>query len=396
MKKIAIVNQRYGAEVNGGSELYAKMLAEHLSRKYEVTILTTTAKDYDTWKNYYPAGEEAGQQFKVNRFPVMKTRKKWAFRVVNKMHSILGGCMDSFWVRQQGPYAPGLVEYIRKNKDTYDGFLFITYLYYPTVCGLPYVADKAILVPTAHDEPYIYFPIYKDIFCRNRGIAYLTSEEKAFVEKLFGNQERNNVVIGVGIDIPHEFLKEESRKKRVRQAEEQFQLPFPYIIYAGRIDTGKNCDEMFCYYKKYKERNPDSKLHLVLIGQNMMPIPDGSDMHYLGFVSENDKYALLAGARCLWMPSQYESLSIALLEGMRLGVPGIVNGRCEVLKGHCVKSRGAFYYTTYEEFELHLRKVEKCSFHEYNEICNNARNYVEENYHWDIVMNKLEQLIERI
>lgn len=29
-KKIAIVNQRYGVEVNGGSEYYTRMLAEHL------------------------------------------------------------------------------------------------------------------------------------------------------------------------------------------------------------------------------------------------------------------------------------------------------------------------------------------------------------------------------
>jgi len=38
MKKIAIVNQRYGLEVNGGSELYTRMLAEKLSKHYEVDI----------------------------------------------------------------------------------------------------------------------------------------------------------------------------------------------------------------------------------------------------------------------------------------------------------------------------------------------------------------------
>lgn len=44
MKKIAIINQRYGIEVNGGSEYYARLLAEHLSSYYDVEVLTTDRK----------------------------------------------------------------------------------------------------------------------------------------------------------------------------------------------------------------------------------------------------------------------------------------------------------------------------------------------------------------
>ena len=42
MKRIAIVNQRYGLEVNGGSEYYARLIAEHLNKYYNVEVLTTT------------------------------------------------------------------------------------------------------------------------------------------------------------------------------------------------------------------------------------------------------------------------------------------------------------------------------------------------------------------
>ena len=46
MKRIAIVNQRYGKEVNGGSEDYARELAHRLSGSYKVDVITTTALDY--------------------------------------------------------------------------------------------------------------------------------------------------------------------------------------------------------------------------------------------------------------------------------------------------------------------------------------------------------------
>ena len=53
---LAIVVQRYGADINGGAELHARYIAEHLAPHADVRVLTTCARDYLTWRNELPAG----------------------------------------------------------------------------------------------------------------------------------------------------------------------------------------------------------------------------------------------------------------------------------------------------------------------------------------------------
>ena len=91
--KLAVVVQRYGADINGGAELHARYIAEHLSRHVEVEVLTTCARDYITWRNALPAGSETVHGLTVRRFPVSRERDPAEFgrssdRVFGERHSI--------------------------------------------------------------------------------------------------------------------------------------------------------------------------------------------------------------------------------------------------------------------------------------------------------------------
>ncbi len=72
MKKIAIVNQRYGNDVNGGSEAYARKLAEHMRKYYKVDVLTTNALEYETWQPNFEAGVSECNGVTIRRFRVAK------------------------------------------------------------------------------------------------------------------------------------------------------------------------------------------------------------------------------------------------------------------------------------------------------------------------------------
>lgn len=383
MKKIALINQRYGLEVNGGSEYYTRLLAEKLNGRFEVEVLTTTALGYDTWENYYPEGVENIEGITVRRFRVDHPRDVESF---NRLTDTLSLKTDrtpeeeNQWVEAQGPVCSGLLNYISGHEQEYDLFIFVTYLYYLTVRGLPKLADKAILIPTAHDEPYIYFSVYRDVFLKPRGIVYLTEEEKDFVERTFSNGHIPNIIAATGVDIPEGVSELAFRKK--------YRVWDKYIIYVGRIDATKGCDQLFDYFIAYKVRHPHSHLKLVLMGKKMIDIPNHPDIISLGFVSDEDKYNGIQGASALVLPSEYESLSISVLEAMALHTPVIVNGDCQVLKGHCHKSNGGLYYTNYYEFEGILNWM-KDHPEAWKKIGENAREYIDKYYQWNVIVDRV-------
>ncbi len=392
MRRIALVNQRYGLEVNGGSEYYTRLIAERLAEHYEVDVITTKALEYTTWEDHYTSDEENINGVRVLRFSVEETRAKdfndYNGAYLAKMSSgERDEAAEKIWFEKQGPLCPKAVEYINSHKGDYDVFIFVTYLYYLTVMGMPQVAEKAIFIPTAHEEPFIHFKTFESIFTRPRAYVFLTDEERELVQGLFGVKDIPCRVMGTGVDIPCEPDEADFRRK--------FGINGEYIIYVGRIDEGKNCPMMFRYFMEYKKRRPESGLKLVLMGKPVCDIPKHEDIISLGFVSEEDKFSGIAGAKCLVLPSKFESLSISVLEAMSLSVPVIVNGECEVLKGHCVKSNGGLYYNSYFEFEGIINYIFSHG-EEYHAMCENAKKYVDANYRWEVIIKNFGELIESL
>jgi glycosyltransferase involved in cell wall biosynthesis len=383
---LAIVVQRYGPDLTGGSESLARAVGERLAGEYEVTVLTTCARDYVTWRNERPAGTERIGGVDVKRFLVEEERDLTAF---NRFSETLYGRPHSReeeldWLRRQGPYVPALVRELEASRDRFHAVMFFTYLYYPTFWGLKAAPERSLLVPTTHDEPPLRFEIYGEMFGLPRALAFLTPPEEALVRSRFPLEGRPARVAGIGVETPPS---PDVPAFRARHA-----VAGCYLLYAGRIDAGKGCAEMLDFYARYRAEDPQAP-ELLLIGNLAMPAPTGKGVRYLGHVSESEKAAALAGAELVLCPSAYESLSIVLLEAFALGVPALANARSPVLKDHCRRANGGLYYESADEFveALGLLLRDEALRRAMGE---NGRGYVRENYRWDVVLARYRELIE--
>ena len=387
-KKILFVVQRYGLEINGGAELHCRQLSERLMDDYDVSVLTTCAIDYVTWKNEYREGTECINGVKVIRKKVDFERDQNKF---NKISEKISNDKENKnlgieWQKAQGPHSSKLIEYLKDYKEDYDVIIFLTYLYYTTYFGLQVAPEKSILIPTAHDEPPIYYSIFNETFNLPRAILYSTTTERDFVNKRFKNNHIYTDIVGLGIEIKNNISKIDLKNK--------FLIKNEYVLYLGRIDESKGCKILFENFLEYKKKY-NNNLKLVLAGKNVMNIPKHKDIIALGFVSEEEKVNLIKQAKLLVLPSKFESLSLSTLEAMFLGTPVLLNGECEVLKEHAVLSNGGLYFENKYEFIETLNFI--ITHPEISKkMGENGIKYVENNYKWDVVMEKLKKAIEFI
>ena len=391
-RRVALVVQRYGLEVNGGAELLCRMIAERLAHRHDIEVLTTCAIDYLTWENEYPPGLSDLNGVAVRRFAVRHSRDvrkfsqytAWLFK---HPHT---AAEERRWVDLQGPDPTALANYVEAYGAGYDVFIFFTYLYATTQMVLPRVRDRALLVPTAHDEPPIYLGIYDELFRSPRRLLMSTPEELDFVERRFCLDASASEIVGVGVDPWDEPAEDEVWSGIRRNA-----AGAPMVTYIGRIDESKGCAEMIEYFRRYCNDRPASRTVLLLIGTPAMPVPPHPAILTAGFVSEQTKRNALRDSRVIVAPSLYESLSLVALEAWMARKPLLANGRCAVLRGQCSRSNGGLWYSDYEEFRACLDVLLENDALS-STLGSQGHAYTVANYGWPRVEQRYDQLIEMI
>jgi glycosyltransferase involved in cell wall biosynthesis len=347
--RVAFVVQRYGAEVAGGAEALCRDTARALVRAGEdVTVLTTTARDYLSWQPFYPAGDWMDDGVRVRRFAVDPPNPKRSADLVRHLGLSPGDpALEAEWAKAQGPVSRDMLRALGERENPHDAVACWTYLYATSQLSMPLVRDRAVLVPLAHEEPMLRFTLNRGVIRMAKALAFMTPEERRLVEDTAGVEHVPGVVVGAGLD--------PSPDGDAARARRELALPRRFALYLGRVDAAKGVDALIRAHADYRAQG--GELGLVLAGREApgMSIPDW--VTTTGFISDQQRADLLAAAEVVVLPSPYESLSLVALEAWRAGRPTLGNARAQVVAGQTARSGGGLLYTGPETYDRQLTRL---------------------------------------
>ena len=332
------------------------------------------------------------------------------------------------WLKRQGPWSPGLIEYLKKHVKQYEALIFYSYLYAP---------DRA---RTANRSG----PQHPGARCARRAADSLKSTRTCSASRrrsdtsaspsggLSGRRSIGSAVIeetiGCGVDLPphHAYPRAPGqpgqpsdqspgsepphRSQTMRSAARvagflRMSRPAARVssdgiastvrsrCMAGRIDPGKGCEELIEYFSSYVSQGGDASL--VLMGLKLMPLPEEPFINFAGMLSEQERLQALEAATVVVCPSPYESLSLIALEALAVGTPILCNARSDVLVDHCLRSNGGLFYRDRDEF-VEALKLLVSDERLRAAMGRTGREYVRRNYRWDVVLGKIDRMIARL
>ncbi|CAN5393092.1 glycosyltransferase family 1 protein [soil metagenome] len=120
---------------------------------------------------------------------------------------------------------------------------------------------------------------------------------------------------------------------------QKYALPARFFLYLGGFDVRKNVKSTLYAYQRYLERAGDPAVKLVIAGK--LPATDTSffpdprkiaaevglleQVHFCGWIADEDKPALYALSTAYIFPSLYEGFGMMLLEAMNAGTPVVTS-----------------------------------------------------------------------
>jgi len=199
--------------------------------------------------------------------------------------------------------------------------------------------------------------------------------------------DKRVVVIPPGIDSKY-FVPAEDRVKGNT-----------YVLYTGRLETRKGLVDLIKAAKYVCHKYPDIKF--VLTGKGtaeghlrrlVRKLGVKRSFYFAGYVDRDALLEYYQNAAIYVLPSYYEGLPATLLEAMSCGIPSVatnVEGISEVITdgetGLLVPPRNP---ERLAEAMLELLGCEKLR----KKVGFRARKYIEDNYDWEIITDKIEEI----
>ena len=419
--KFAFVTPRYGADISSGAEHASRLIAEHLSTRHEVDVVTTCARDPRSWKNEYSEGADRIRGVLVRRFAVDQRHHR-PDPGGGVADPVIGGeSAELEWVRALGPESKGLLEYLRRQHRSYDGLVFFSMYHPTTVFGIGVAPDRSIVFPHVQLAPALRFNIWSAVVGAAGAVAYLSPAERALGRAFLSLPDSVEEVVGVGVDTPSyqsypRHQQDPTDDPPIEEQPDDSETPGPvaspdylasrgvlfrrrhrlygsFAVYGGRVAADNGCEEMLEYFDSYASLDGDTPL--VLMGPKLMNVPDQRHVRLGGVLPERERMAAYEAADVALAPEPDDLLATTVLESFAVGTPVLANACNEAAVEHCRRSNAGLYYASRREFVEALRLL-TTNPRLRAQLGENGRRYIQQHHRWDAVLGRFERLAMRV
>jgi glycosyltransferase involved in cell wall biosynthesis len=357
-------------------------------RGWDVEVLTTCARDHFSWANEYPAGVAEVDGIAVRRFPtvVPSSRRERAEHEAG----LLGGRALTLGEQQRWVNSdlrvPELFHHLLDTVGEYRAIVLGPYMFWTTFAGWQLAPGKTVLMPCAHDEPYIRLELFRPMFTGVAGLLFLTEPEHDLAHSVVPALAPH-AVVGSGMHVPAGYSPDRVRAK--------YGIDGPFLFYAGRREGAKGWEGLLETFARATLRH-DLPFSLVTIGSgDVRPPAEVADrVRDLGFVPDEDRNDLFAAADAYLQPSAQESFSRTIMEAWLAGTLVIGNAASAVVSWHCERSGAGLTYEDDLELEQCLVFLAEAPAAAAR-LAAGGRCYVIETYAFDTVMDRVEDCLEQ-
>jgi alpha-1,3-rhamnosyl/mannosyltransferase len=217
-----------------------------------------------------------------------------------------------------------------------DFVLFPNFLSHPSLFKTP-------SAPVIHDIAFLDFPQFgsdKAVRDLTRFVPKTLKRSKFVITVSEFSKRRISETYNVPSDsIITTFIppqpQQDTQAERRTQLLDALSITKPYVFFMGTLEPRKNIVSLLDAYTLLSE-DARHKYSLVLAGKLDWKYQDtkakleslqasGYDIHYLGYVDDEQQAALYQGASLFVLPSRYEGFGMQILETLSYGVPCAVS-----------------------------------------------------------------------
>lgn len=384
--RIAFAPARMGPGMVGGAEIVlAQMARRLLARGWEVEVLTTCALNHHTWENVLPAGKSVEDGILIHRFPALTTPGSERAQLEQAILSgaELGLREQQRWINA-GMRCPELFHHLLDHAQDYRTIIFSPYMNWTTFACSQVAADRSVLWPCLHDEPYAYLEVFQPLLTGVSGMLLQTPPEHDLAHRLV-QTPAPHALVGCGVEVPQGYDPAGFRRRHG--------ITGRFLLYAGRREGAKNWETLLERLAAIMVRRA-LPFSLVTMGAGPVrpPAVIADRVIDVGFLPDDERDAAFAAADAYLQPSRHEAFSRTVMEAWLAGTLVIADGGSDVVRYHCERSGAGLLYEDELELEQCLAFLAAAP-DTARQLAAGGRAYVLENYQWDMVLDRVEQAL---